>query len=224
MTVTYQLNLRWVGDIWKNCGATSGQKQALASDQAFQSTLTSAYGTEFADNMGLMKNLTSNLGQIVAAGPGQQGYTPTELASMNAQAINAAAAGNIKLQTAIGEAGARAGGGAPGVESGVQQAERAAAATGVDTALSNQEANITQQNYATGRQNYWEAVKGQEAAPSAFESPVNQAAGEVNTAGQVTGQEAQNVAQSGMGTELLGLGTALAGDVATAYGQSHRSS
>ena len=217
MSAVYQLDLRWVGEIWKNCGPTSGQSGALAADQSFQSVLKNSYATEFGENMALMNNLTTNLGQIIAAGAGQQGYSAPELAAMNSQAINAAAAGNQKLQTAIGENAARSTG-APGVESGVVQAERAAAATGVDTALSNQEANITQQNYATGRQNYWNAIRGQEEAPSSFESPANQAAGTAVQQNEATGNLAQQEASSSVGSELLGLGESLAADTATAVG------
>ena len=216
MTVVYNLNLWWKGDTWKNCGPTSGQTGALAADQAFQSTLSNSYATEFGENQALMKNLTTNLGQIVAAGPGQQGYTPTELAAQNSQAINAAAAGNQKLQTAIGENAAAHGGGAPGVESGVEQAEKAAAATTEDTQLANTEANITNANYATGRQNYWSAVQGQMQAPGAFENPTNAAASSVNAANENAGQLAQQEAASSTGNELLGLGEGLASDAAKA--------
>jgi hypothetical protein len=209
--------LRWVGDIWRNCGDTVGQKISLQADKDFQNTMANVYGQEFTNNIGLMNNLTSNLGQIIAKGPSQQGYSPAELASMNSQAINAAAAGNQKLQTVIGENAAMHGGGAPGVESGVEQAERAAAATGVDTALTNQEANITQQNYQTGQQNYWKAVQGQEEAPGAFENPLSSTASGVNTANEAYGQEAQNNAQSSLGTELLGLGEGLGQDAASAF-------
>lgn len=211
------LNLRWIGPSWHNCGPTGGQKGALAQDQAFQQALNQDYGQVFGENQQLMKGLTTNLNGIISAGPGQQGYSAPELATMNSQAINAAAAGNQKLQTEIGEQGAK-GMSTPGVESGVEQAERAAAATGVDTALSNQEANITQQNYATGRQNYEAAVGQEEAAPGAFENPSTSLAGAVTGANQATGAQANQNAADSTGTELLGLGEGLASDAASAIG------
>lgn len=199
------------------CGTSSGQEGALASDQAFQKTLTSNYAKEFGQNQTLMNNLTTNLGGIISAGPGQQGFTAPELAAKNSQAINSAAASNQKLQTVIGENGAKSGG-APGVESGVQQAERASAATAVDTGLNNTEANITNENYDVGRQNYFNAVGAQEKAPGAFEDPTNQMAGEVTGANNATaGQANQNAADS-TGTEMLGLGEGLASDTATFFG------
>lgn len=219
MNSTSEINyFRFVGDIWKNCGDTAGQKSALQSDQAFSALMKSNYGTEFGENQALMKNLTTNLGGIINAGQGQQGETPTELAAQNSQAINAAAASNQKIQQEIGVNGAKSGSANPGVESGVEQAERANAATAVDTNLNNTEANITQHSYDVGRQNYWNAVGEQEKAPGAFENPTSEAAGQVTGANQVTDTQANANAASSTGTELLGLGEGLAADAATAYG------
>lgn len=210
--------LRYIGNTWKNCGDTAGQTSALASDQAFQKLLTSDYKTTFGENQNLMRNLTTNLGGIINAGQGQQGFSAAELAAKNSQAINAGAASNQKLQTVIGENAAKSGGGSPGVESGVEQAERASAATAVDTNLNNTEANITNENYDVGRQNYWNAVSGQEKAPAAFEDPSNQAAQTVTGANSTTDAQANANAQSSTGTELLGLGEGFAADAATAAG------
>lgn len=206
--------LRYVGDTWKNCGASGGQEEALASDQAFQKMLTSDYGQTFAENSALFNNLSTNLSQITGAGPGQQGYTAPELAAMNSQAINAAAASNEKLQTSIGEEGAK-NTASPGVESGVQQAEKAAAQTQVDTGLNNTEANITQKNYDTGRQNYWDATKTLEALPRATENPESEAANAVTGSNNATSNQAdQNAAANNAWIGLVG---GLAGDAATAY-------
>jgi hypothetical protein len=212
------LNLRYVGSTWKNCGPTSGQTDALQADQNFQKLLTQDYSQIFGQNQALFKNLTTNLGLITSAGVGQQGFSAPELATKNSQAINAASASNQKLQTAIGENAALHGNADPGVESGIVQAEKAQAATAVDTNLNNNLADITQQNYATGRQNYWQATGATEAAPGAFENPSNAAGGTVVGANQETGTEANSVASSSIGNELLGLTEGLGSDAATAAG------
>jgi len=219
-TAIYTVNLRYIGNVFKNCGPTSGQKEALATDQAFSKTLASSYGQVFTENMGLFNNLTSNLGGIIAAGPGQQGFSAQELAAKNSQNINNAAASNQKLQTVIGENGAKSGTASPGVESGIEQAERSVAATQVDTTLNNNAADITNQNYATGRQNYWSAVQGQEAAPGAFENPITQAGEAATGSNNTTNSQANQNAQDSLGNELLGLGEGLAADAATAVGGS----
>ncbi len=198
------------GSVWKNCGATGAQKSALQSDQAFQKMMTGDYATTFAENQGLMKNLSTNLGQITNAGASQQGMSPQELAAQNSQAINAAAGSNQKIQTAIGEQNAGRSNATPGVESGIESAERAQAATEVDTGLNNTEANITQKNYDIGRQNYWNAVGETEKLPSAFESPSSQFAGEVTGANKQTSDQANQNAAADKG--WMGLVSGLAGD------------
>jgi len=214
---------RDLGQIFKNCGgATGGQKGSLAADQAFQKIMSTDYQTEFGENQSLFNNLTTGLQQITSAGPNQEGYSPAELASFNSQNINAAAASNQKLQTVIGENAATKGTADPGVESGVEQAERAAAATNVDTAMNNRAAEITQQNYATGRQNYWDASKSLEAAPGAFEDPTSGAANATNNSNNVNNQEAnaiQQADQEGIDS-TLGLVTGLASDAATGFAKA----
>jgi hypothetical protein len=215
-TVTDKNLFLFIGDTWRNCGDTAGQTNALQNDQAFSAMMKNNYATDFSENQALMNNLTGNLGSIIAAGPGQQGFTPQELAAQNSQAINAAAAGNQKAQVAIGENAAK-GSATPGIESGITQAERSAAATTEDTGLANTEANITNANYATGRQNYWNAVGEQEKAPGAFEEPSTEAANAVTGANKVTGEQANANEQNSMGTQLLGLGEGLASNAATAF-------
>jgi hypothetical protein len=213
----YEVNFRYIGRSWFNCGPTAGQSGALTTDQNFSKTLGAAYNQVFSENQGLMQNLTSNLQGIINAGPSQQGFSPQELAAQNSQAINAAAASNQKVQQEIGVNAAK-GTANPGVESGVTQAERSSAATSVDTNLSNTEANITNANYTTGRQNYWSAVGAQESAPGAFENPANQAGSVASGANQVTDTQANATAADSTGNELLGLGEGLAADTATVLG------
>jgi hypothetical protein len=203
------------GETWRNCGASGGQKAALKSDQAFQQVMSSDYSTTFGENQEMMKNLSGNLNEIIGAGSGQQGFSADELAAMNSQNINAAAASNQKIQTAIGENAASHGSATPGVESGVVQAEKAAAQTSVDTNMNNQAANITQANYATGRQNYWSAVGEDEKLPSAFESPSAQFASGVNAANENVNTQAN--ANEAANNSWQGLVTGLAGDAASAY-------
>lgn len=173
-----------IGPSWKNCGleASPGQESALAADRNFQNILNANYKTEFSQNQQLFNNLTTNLGQITNAGVSQQGFSAEELAAKNSENTNAAAAANQKLQTAIGENAAGKSNATPGVESGVVQAERAAAASQVEGVKNTNVANITQQNYDTGRQNYWTATENLERAPSAFEAPSISTANAINSA------------------------------------------
>lgn len=188
------ISLTYKGKIYKNC-AGAGQKSALAADQSFGQTLRSSYGTDFSEAQGIFNSLNGNLESIVAAGPGQQGYTAPELAAKNSQAINNAAAANKNIQATIGQHAAMTGA-TPGVESGVITAARANAAAKVENNLSNEEADITKGNYDTGRQQYDTAVKEQMALPEATMAPVAQAGGQANEADQITGKAANDLQAS----------------------------
>lgn len=204
------------GSVWKNCGASAGQETALAQDQSFSKMMGADYSQNFAQNQQLFNNLNTNLGKITSAGVGQQGYTAPELTSMNSQAINAAAASNQKTQAAIGEQNAGKSNATPGIESGVESAERASAATQADTALNNQEAGITQQNYATGRQNYWQAMGEQAKLPGEIQAPEAEFANAATGSNQTTDTQAN--ANEAANNAWQGLVTGLAGDAATAFG------
>lgn len=201
------------GKAFRNC-ANAGQTSALAADQTFGQTLRSSYGTDFSEAQGIFNSLNGNLESIVAAGPGQQGETPTELAAQNSQAVNQAAASNKQIQQSIGEKASMSGA-TPGVESGVTQAASAGAEAQVENNLGNTEANITQKNYDIGRQNYQTAVKNQMALPEATMAPVNQAAGAVNSANETTGQQAN--ANEAASNSWMGLVGGLASSAAKAY-------
>lgn len=205
---------QFTGDIWKNCGASGGQEAALTNDLNFNKMMMGNYSTVFSQNQGFLKSLMANLQPIVNAGAGQQGFTPTELAAKNSQNINAAAASNQKVQQSIGESAA-ASNATPGVESGITQSERAAAATAIDQNMNNQAANITQQNYDVGRQNFWDATNLTATAPAALENPGTSAASQVNNSDANTSEQAN--ANESANNSWQGLVTGLAGDAATAF-------
>ena len=191
----------------------SGQKNALASDQAFGKEISQNYGTDFSEAQGIFNSLNGNMEAIVAKGPGQQGDTPEELAAKNSQVVENAAASNKNINASIRQKAAMSGA-APGVESGATEGAVAGSEAKVENNLSNQEAGITQENYATGRQNYDTAVSGEMKLPAATMDPVNQAAGEVNSANQTTGKQADANAESS--NSWMGLVGGLVGSAAKA--------
>jgi hypothetical protein len=194
----------YIGFHYRNCGPTGAQKSALAADTAFGSQLRTSYGTDFGEAQSIFNDLHTSLDTIVAAGPSQEGMSPTEKAALNSQAINSAAASNKKVQSVIGEKAAMTGA-TPGVESGVTQAVRAKAATDIDTNLSNQEAGITEKSFDIGRENYNNAVKGEMALPGATMNPVTSSADAATGADKVVNDQAnQNAAASNSWLGLVG--------------------
>lgn len=96
-------------------------------------------------------------------------------------------------------------GAVPGVESGVTAAVRADAATKIEENLGNQEGKILTRSYDIGRENYNNAVRGEEELSSATMSPVTLAAGPVVSAENTTGAQAnENAAASSSWMGLVG--------------------
>lgn len=196
---------------------TAGQKSALSSDQAFGSEMRANYGTDFSESQGIFNTLNSGLEATIAKGPGQQGFTPQELAAQNSQAVENAAASNKNINASIRQRGAMSGA-APGVESGATEGAIANSEAKVENNLSNEEAGITEKNYDIGREQYNSAITGEMKLPSATMDPVNQAAGEVNEADTTTGKQADENAASS--NSWMGLVGGLAGAGVTALSKT----
>jgi hypothetical protein len=120
------------------------------------------------------------LSPILEAGVGQQGFTPAELAARNTQAINTTAGNYRNAAQAVGSQLAGRGGGGNGLQSGIDQQIKASLASQAAGNLSNAQNQITAENYATGRQNFFQANAGMNALaglenPEQFASLGNQA-------------------------------------------------
>lgn len=195
------------------CGP-SGSEKSLANEQAgFAQTLQSDYNTQFANQANVLQELNNSLSPILNAGPNQQGFSASELAAMNTNAINQTGANYANAAKAVG--GQLAGrGDSSGLESGVDQQIKGTLASQAAGTLSNTENAITQANYQTGRANYENAVAGANALagdynPTGFGnlgiSGNNSAFGEANQVQTQKNQEQQAIAGSiaGVGMDAL---------------------
>lgn len=212
------VNFIYIGVSFLNCGPSGGQKSALGSDAAFRTRLTGAYATDFADAKNLFDELHTNMEQISAKGPSQEGFSAEEKAARTSENLNQTAAENKHVQQLIGEKAAVTGA-VPGVESGVTQAVRANAATAAENAMNTRGAKITEEDYAVGRENYNRAVAGELALPAATMNPVTSAGGAVTGAAKVEGDQAnENAAASSSWMGLVGgLAGSLGGAAIGAY-------
>lgn len=198
------VRFNYIGVAFLNCDPSNAQKSALSADSAFRKTLTSSYGTEFGDASSLFNQLNTSLEQVTSKGPEQEGMSAQEKAAENSQALNSAAASNKNVQALIGQKAGMTGA-TPGVESGVTTAVRANAAASIENNLSNKQADITEKNYAIGRENYDKAVRAQEALPSAAFGAANQSAGEVTGSEKVENDQADaNASASSSWMGLVG--------------------
>lgn len=175
------------------CGSSAQQNQINASQINYMNTLTSQYSTEFGQNQAILATLTSTLSPIVAAGPSQAGYSPTELAALNAQATESTAAGYRSAATAEGERQATLGGGNSPFTSAAQEQLQSGLMTSATNELTNQKTGILSNDYATGRANFQAATGALEGASGSQENPLSTAAGEVNNSGTAAANEANSI-------------------------------
>lgn len=157
------------------CGATSQQKAAESAQADLASEMSKDFATEFGQNQAILGSLTSALEPIITAGPNQQGFSPTELNALNSQAVNSTAIGAQNASVAAANKEATAGGGSAAIPSGANQQINAMVNNSAAQNLSNEQNQIAQSNYATGRQNFFTAEGELAAAPGTLENPTTAA-------------------------------------------------
>jgi hypothetical protein len=196
-------------------GGPSAQQQQLAANESNLATqMSQAFQSQLSDQKGVMDRLNQQLTPIANLGPNQQGYSPQELAAMNSQAINNAGAASRNAQQMVGNTLAgQGGGGSSGLVSGIQQQIRGTIASAGANQLANAQNLITEQNYATGRQNFESAVSGEHALAGLYNpeqfgnlaSGTNQQA--LQDANQITQEkQAAAFAPLALGAKLIGGG------------------
>ena len=198
------------------CGPTSGQAQVQNSQIDFMNTLSSEYKNVFGQSQGILSSLTSAFQPILQAGINQRGFSDAERNSMNAQATEGTAVNYDQAKRALQENQAAQNGDSqltPGQDA-QQQEELAATAAGTRSA---QEQEITQADYATGRQNFMNA-SGTLGGVAAQLNP-NGMAGAVTNSSEAAGNTANQIAQQGnsVWTSVMGALGGVAGMAAGNY-------
>lgn len=143
-------------------GPSREMKENSAQQQSLANTFMANYSQLYGENQEVLGQLKRSLTPLIAAGPGQQGFTSPVLAALNSQAINGAGAANRNARQAVANFGAGRASDS-GLTSGVQKQLEASVASNSSNQLANAQNEITQKNYETGRQNYFSALGGEEA-------------------------------------------------------------
>lgn len=199
------------------CGPSQAEKNLATSEASFADTLKADFQTTFNSQQGILNTLNDILTPIVTAGPSQQGYSTEELDALNSQAINSNAQVAQQTTQAVNAQENAAGGGRTFLPSGVNQQINAGIQTAAESNLANEELGITTSNYATGRQNWQNALAGEESVASG-ESPLGYA-GATTTSNQAAFGEADTVQQQSQQllTSILGavpgIGSAISGGI-----------
>jgi hypothetical protein len=150
------------------CSASSQQKSAADKLNTLTGSIMGQVSQVFGSDQSVFNNLMSANQGIVQGGPGQQGFTQAEVNAMNSQVINNNAAQFKNVAGVAKTAQSVGGGGNTALASGANTAqnEGIAEAAAANTAAGLNQ--VTQADYATGRQNFWEAQKGEQAAGQSF--------------------------------------------------------
>lgn len=190
------------------CGPSAAQSSLSASQSNFFNQLQSSYGTEFAGQNAILSSLNSAFQPILAGGINQQGFSAGESAALNTGAINNSAAAYRNAAQATNEQLAGRGGGNAYLPSGTNAAIQAGLASNAAGNLANQENQITQANYAQGRQNFLSAAGALSNAANIYNP--NAAAGQATQAGSSAFNSATQIYNQG--NQWIGaLGGALGG-------------
>jgi hypothetical protein len=174
------------------CKPSSAATQAVAADNKFASTLQDQTNQVFGADNTVVNEMHAANAPIIAGGINQQGFSQAELNAKNAAAItndaNAArfAAGATRTaQSAFGGGNTVSG---AGVTTGqnLAVAQRSAEKTASDLNT------ITQQNYETGRENFFNAQNQDIKATGVFDN-VAGVAGAATNAGKVANEAQANL-------------------------------
>lgn len=211
------IKLNWIGPRWQNCGASGAQTSISNQQSNFYSTLNQNYQTEFGQNQAILSDLTSALKPIIAGGPNQQGFSASENAALNSQAINSTANGYKNAAQQVNDSMASKGGGNTFLPSGASTQANEELASAATQNLSNEELGITQANYEQGTKNFFGAEGELAGASGSQESPLNGLASEVTSAGNSAMTDATDVnnANTAWEGQLGGLVGGLGGAVVT---------
>jgi hypothetical protein len=165
------------------CCGPSGSEENIANQQAgLGSALTGYLNSSFANQQDVLSNLNSQLNPILAQGPSQAGFSPTETAQLNTQNINSNAAAASNAERSVDSKLAGQGGGQNGVSSGIKNQIDASLAS---TAAGNTAAGQTQIGLASeaqGNANWKTAAAGLNALGQQYGSSAQTFGGQADTA------------------------------------------
>ena len=204
------------------CGGPSGTQQALQQEEAdFYKNQISSYNTAYSNFKDIQTTLNKQFAPILAAGPGQFGFTPDETTALRTQATEGTAQGYQAAQRALQQRIATQGGGTSNINltgGPSAQVQEELAATGAQTSA-QQNLGITTSGYQQGLTNWQNAASGEENLAAGWNP--NAFAGSTTNAASPANSEANTIAQQGQqiwGSVLGALG-GVAGNMAGGWAQ-----
>jgi hypothetical protein len=176
-------------------GASQQQKDISAAQNNYYNVLTQQAEEEFGLASGIFNQLKTMFSPILEAGIDQQGFSKAELDTLNAQVVNQTGTNYKSAAQAVNEELAAQGGGNARITSGANDLVRERVAESAAQTASNEELQVQENNYATGRQNFLNAASILAGAPGVF-SGATAAAGAANQGGADASQTANEITQA----------------------------
>jgi hypothetical protein len=175
------------------CGASSQQTAIEKSQQDYYNTMTQQAQEVFGEASQVFKDLNAAFAPIVAAGPNQQGFSAAELSNLNSQAITNTGQAYQNAKEAVGEREAAYGGGNLALPSGARIGADLGLAESAANQTSGELSQINQADYATGRQNFFNAAGALGGATGTF-NPATGIANATTGAGSAAANTANQIA------------------------------
>jgi hypothetical protein len=197
------------------CGPSSGEV-AVGQDQTnLLNQIMNENSTVFGESQGILSSLNSAFQPILAGGPNQTGFSQAEDTSLNTEATEQTAQNYTQAKKELQEDQAADGGGNDFVPSGVDASQKESLDALAAQTQSQQQQTILQNNYATGRQNFYTAAGGlQGVATSLNPTGTADAAVGAGSAASTTQNEISENSNS-VWTSVLGALGGVAGAAAT---------
>lgn len=175
------------------CGATAAQTNLQTAQANFYNTMVQNYNQVYGEEQSVLDAVTKSLAPIIAAGINQEGFSAAEKNSLMTSATEGVARGYQQAQQAVqAQQGAAGGSAATNVQSGeTKQLSNELASADVAT-QAGEEQQITQADYAQGRQNYMAAVQAEEGAAGLLNA--TGVSGAATSAGSAEGTTAAQIA------------------------------
>lgn len=165
------------------CGASDQQNQIEAQQQSFANQVQTQATQIFGNQSKIYQDLVNTFAPTVAAGPSQQGFSAQELANLNSQAITQTGQSYRNAKQALGDQQAAAGGGRAVLPGGATVGQDLGLASNAANQTAGELGQITENNYATGRQNYLAATQGLAGAGNVYGAAEAANSGTVNATG-----------------------------------------
>jgi hypothetical protein len=222
MRITTKFVIDWHGNILEHefyeyhgllelAKGPSVAQTTIANDMSgTYAALNNAWATAFSGQQAILGSLRNAAQGIVAAGPNQYGFSPTEQAALETQAIGQTATTFAANQQALNEALAARGGGNAFLPSGAAaqlQGQGYQAAAGQESQLMT---GITEAGYAQGRQN-WQTALGVLGQTAALEAPSSMAAQASAAGKEAFAAQTQIAAEQAAASPWGAIGGALGG-------------